>query len=162
MAHDVVGGGEIGLVCGLQARKPQPRQSVAGRIGINQMLHEKVGTQRPRQSQCENPDRGESNPGAIVQIAGGDQLARPIIKAVDSGGASGGTGKISGAPEIDLHGVTFGNVAVPDTWQQIEPALSKGALKHFLNEFFGCGEAVPGKNSCHDVTVSDHLVAKIW
>ena len=61
------------------------RHVVWSRIAVEQVPQEEIRAERPGEPQGEDPDRREPHPRVVVQPAGLDEVARPVVEAVEAG-----------------------------------------------------------------------------
>ncbi len=85
--RNIGGAREIGFARRVQSGHPAPRERVGGGIAVEQVPEKKVGSEFPRKPEGEDPDAREPHARVIVEPAGGDELAGPLIEALDPGPA---------------------------------------------------------------------------
>ena len=143
---DVLRRREIGLARRVEPGDPTPGKGVRGGIAVEQVMEEEVGAERPGQLQREDPDRGEPHPRVVVQRAGFDQLACPMVERLDPRFARAG-GLVAGAlvaVALDLRklGGDLPAVIVPNLRPLLQPAFPVGAPDDLLHELLGHLRAV--------------------
>ena len=166
VAGDIVGTGEIGLALGVQSAHPAPAQRIRRRVTINEVLEEEIRAQFPIQPQGENPDARKPHAGVVVQVAGFDQFAGPVIERLNTGVATRGI--VVGFPKARIavyagqRRVARFEIAGPYAWALFEVAFEVNAPKHFSDELLRRAGAVLPEHRVDHFRLSDQPRVQPW
>ena len=125
------------------------------------MAQEKVGTQRPGQTQGEYPDRSEPHPRMIMQIAGFNQFPGPVVEPVDPGTPFFGSSDRTVISKFPALQVTFCQIARPDCWSHFQPPFPVSPPENFLQKFLRRSGRMLGENMGEDFLFGNQPVTQI-
>lgn len=149
----------------MEPADPAPRQRVRGGVAAQEVPHEEVGAEFPRELQRKDPEAREPHARVIVNVARLGELARPRIERGDPRLARFRRGERfpTGGNRIDLRAslVDRREIIVPHRRPCFEPALPVRTPENFADELIGGRGRVGGEHRAEDLRFGDEAGANV-